>query len=49
MEKYVCEGCEWVYDEEVEPILFVDLPEDYTCPNCGGAKGAFAIGGFGNG
>lgn len=39
--KYQCEICLWVYDEDVEEILFKDLPEDYVCPICGANKDAF--------
>jgi len=30
--------CEWIYDEEVEGVLFDELPEDWTCPSCGADK-----------
>lgn len=39
--KYVCEACNWVYDEEKESVKFNDLPDDYTCPICGADKNAF--------
>ena len=39
--KYICTGCGYIYDEEVEGIPFADLPEDYTCPVCGEPKSAF--------
>ncbi len=49
MDKYTCTICGYVYD----PVLgdpgngipagtaFADLPEDWTCPDCGAAKDLF--------
>lgn len=42
MKKYVCDICEWVYDEEkglpsegIAPgTKWEDLPEDFKCPLC---------------
>ena len=50
MAKYVCEVCEWVYDEELgDPdngiapgTRFEDLPEDFACPLCGVGKDMFS-------
>jgi len=47
--KYVCMICGWVYDEKagdpdngIEPgTLFEDLPDDFTCPDCGMSKEDF--------
>ena len=47
--KYVCEVCEYVYDpEKGDPdhdipagTAFEDLPEDWTCPDCGVGKDQF--------
>ena len=41
--KYVCDVCNWVYDEELgDPEMgivpgtkFEDLPDDFECPLCG--------------
>jgi len=48
--KYVCDVCDWVYDEEkgdpengIAPgTKFADLPEDFVCPLCGVGKDAFS-------
>ena len=50
MEKYVCQICGYVYDEELgDPdngiapgTKFEDLPEDFVCPLCGVEKENFA-------
>lgn len=42
MEKYICDICDWEYDESVgAPQLgispgtkFEDLPDDFVCPLC---------------
>ena len=39
--KYVCKVCGYVYDEEQEGVPFDTLPEDWRCPVCTAAKGAF--------
>ena len=31
--KYVCNVCQWIYDE---------LPEDWVCPICGAGKEMFS-------
>ena len=49
MEKYVCTVCGYVYDPAVgdpdngiEPgTSFEDLPESWTCPECGVGKDMF--------
>ncbi len=49
MEKYVCQMCGYVYDPEVgDPdngiaagTSFADLPDDWTCPDCGVGKEDF--------
>ncbi len=49
MNKYVCDLCDWVYDEEKgDPengikagTKFEDLPEDFVCPLCGAGKEQF--------
>lgn len=49
MDKYVCEGCGYVYDpaegdsdNEVTPgTEFKDLPDDWVCPMCGIGKENF--------
>lgn len=38
MAKYRCIVCEFVYDEDKNNSLWMDVPEDYTCPVCGSAK-----------
>ena len=49
MKKYVCTVCGYVYDPAVgDPdnghpagTAFEDLPDDWTCPECGAPKSAF--------
>ena len=49
MEKWECLICGYVYDAEagdpdngVDPdTTFEDLPEDWTCPDCGADKDEF--------
>ena len=51
MDKYVCDVCGWVYDEEVgyedggipANTKFEDLPEDFTCPLCSVGKDNFIV------
>lgn len=51
MEKYVCTVCGWVYDPAIgdpehgiEPgTAFADLPDDWTCPECGVGKDLFEV------
>ena len=50
MSKYVCEGCGWIYDEELglpekgiaAGTKFAALPADYECELCGVGKDQFA-------
>ncbi len=35
--------CGYVYDETQEDIIFKDLPENWTCPQCGAPKSAFKV------
>jgi rubredoxin len=49
MDKYVCTVCGYVYDPEkgdsasgIAPgTAFEDLPDDWTCPECGVGKELF--------
>jgi rubredoxin len=49
MEKWVCTVCSYVYDPElgdpdngVQPgTSFEDVPEEWTCPDCGVGKDSF--------
>lgn len=49
MRKWCCELCDFVYDEalgfvedEIEPgTRWEDVPDDWTCPDCGIAKAHF--------
>ncbi|MEG1790818.1 MAG: rubredoxin [Clostridia bacterium] len=43
MKKYVCSICGYIYDEQIETVKFVDLPENWVCPLCGAPKGAFNL------
>ena len=50
MKKYVCDVCGWIYDPEegvpdaeIKPgTAFEDLPDDFTCPDCGVGKEEFS-------
>jgi rubredoxin len=50
MKKYVCEICGWIYDPEegvpeqdIEPgTRWADVPDDFTCPDCGASKEDFS-------
>ncbi len=49
MQKYVCVPCGYIYNPEVgDPdngvaagTAFADLPDDWTCPECGVEKDMF--------
>ncbi|HHZ17856.1 MAG TPA: rubredoxin [Acholeplasmataceae bacterium] len=49
MDRYQCEGCEYIYDPEkgdptqgIEPgTPFEELPDDWICPDCGLGKEYF--------
>ena len=41
--KYVCTMCGYIYDEDVEGVKFIDLPDTWTCPLCGAPKDAFIL------
>ncbi len=38
---YECSACGWVYDESAEGTPFEQLPDDWTCPQCGAPKSLF--------
>ena len=38
MAQYRCIVCEFVYDEEKNDSLWMDVPDDYTCSVCGSPK-----------
>lgn len=50
MDKYICDVCEYVYDPELgDPdnniapgTPFSNLPDDWTCPECGVGKEMFS-------
>ncbi|MDE6021844.1 MAG: rubredoxin [Ruminococcus sp.] len=50
MKKYICNVCDWVYDEEkglpeqgIAPgTKFEDLPDDFLCPLCFVGKDMFS-------
>lgn len=50
MQKYVCDVCQYVYDPEIgDPkngvapgTKWEDVPEDWTCPDCGADKSYFS-------
>jgi pyruvate oxidase len=43
MRKWKCTVCGYVFDENKEGVPFENLPEDWTCPQCGAPKSAFQI------
>ncbi len=51
MEKYKCLGCDYVYDPAIgDPdngipagTAFADIPETWTCPECGLPKESFEV------
>ena len=43
MRKWKCSVCGYIYDESKEEIPFEELPEDWTCPQCGAPQSAFSI------
>ena len=51
MAKYECDICGWIYDPAIgdpengiDPgTPFEELPDDWTCPECGAPKSAFSM------
>jgi len=51
MKKYECMMCGWIYDEALgDPdegiapgTAWEDIPEDWTCPDCGASKEDFEM------
>lgn len=49
MQRYICTACDYIYDpalgDEDSGIIpgtaFEDIPEDWTCPDCGVGKEDF--------
>ena len=41
MAVYRCSICGEIYDEDVEPVKFEDLPDDWVCPVCRSPKSDF--------
>ena len=41
MTKYVCDVCGYVYDPAAG-VPFEELPDDWTCPDCGVGKDQFS-------
>ena len=48
MNKWICVICGYIYDEAVgiagvvaPGTAFADLPDDWTCPECGSPKESF--------
>jgi pyruvate oxidase len=38
---YICEVCQYIYDEEKENKSWEDLPKDWVCPLCSSPKSVF--------
>lgn len=43
MSIYICHICKFQFDEESRKVQFLDLPEDWFCPECGAGKGSFLL------
>lgn len=51
MKKYQCIVCGWIYDEAegwpqdgiAAGTLWDDIPDDWTCPDCGVSKADFEM------
>jgi len=43
MKKWRCTVCGYFYDQAKETVPFEELPEDWTCPQCGAPKSAFKL------
>ena len=43
MKVYVCDVCQYRYDEAKEGVLWEDLPDDWVCPLCGVGKDHFSL------
>ena len=44
MQKFRCTVCEYVYDpKENDGVAFENLPDDWTCPECGVGKDQFEL------
>ena len=41
MQKWECSVCGYIYDENNESVKFADLPDNWSCPNCGAEKSDF--------
>lgn len=41
LKKFKCPVCGYIYDESIEDIKFIDLPDDWICPLCGDKKSDF--------
>jgi glutamate synthase domain-containing protein 2 len=42
MSKYICNVCEYIFDEEMEGKKWSDLPDSWECPVCGAEKSMFS-------
>jgi len=41
MAQYICDVCQYIYDEEQEETKWEELPSDWFCPFCSASKSAF--------
>ena len=41
MAKYLCGVCGYIYNEEKEGVNWVDLPDNWVCPQCKTTKDDF--------
>ncbi|MBQ3685467.1 MAG: pyrroline-5-carboxylate reductase [Candidatus Methanomethylophilaceae archaeon] len=41
MARYRCSICGEIYDEDIEPVKFDELPDDWVCPVCHASKSDF--------
>ena len=51
MRKYICTACDYIYDPKIGDeesgiaagTVFEDIPDDWSCPDCGASKEDFVV------
>jgi len=41
--KHRCFNCRYIYDDRIEEINFMDLDEEWVCPECNAYKSEFEL------
>ncbi len=41
--KHRCLNCGYIYDDSIEEISFMELDEEWICPECGAYKSEFEL------